>query len=458
MVLLVNPSKSKDNNSRLADKEKHTKPSSSATSTDASDDLTLKEERGDPTTVPSSSKDGPGPPPDGGLQAWTQAFIAHLFIFNTWGYINSFGVFQTYYVKQLGHSPSDISWVGSVQIFLLFFIGTLSGRATDAGYFRPTFIVGTIIQLLGVFMTSLSTKYWQLSLAQGVCTGIGSGLLFCPTLALIPTYFTRNRAIAIGIAASGTTTGGMLLPGVVEAALPRIGFGWTVRIIGFMMLAFQLTSLALARTRVPPRRIGPIIELSAFQEPQYALFAIGIFFCFWGVYPAYYYVGEYATTIVSISYANSVNLLIIMNGIGVIGRLVPPFLADKYTGPANMMIPFVLLSSISLYCWPSIHSQGGLFAFATVYGMFSSAVNALFPTALASLTTDMTKMGTRMGMIYTTIAFATLTGTPIAGAIVGSAGGYLGMELFAASLLMIGALFLISARLAGSGMKLMVRM
>ena len=123
-----------------------------------------------------------------------------------------------------------------------------------------------------------------------------------------------------------------------------------------------------------------------------------------------------------------------------------------------MMIPFVLLSSISLYCWPAIHSQGGLFAFATVYGMFSSAVNALFPTALASLTTDMTKMGTRMGMIYTTIAFATLTGTPIAGAIVGSSGGYLGMEVFAASLLMIGALFLIAARLAGSGMKLMVRM
>ena len=70
----------------------------------------------------------------------------------------------------------------------------------------------------------------------------------------------------------------------------------------------------------------------------------------------------------------------------------------------------------------------------------------------------MTKMGTRMGMVYTTIAFATLTGTPIAGAIVGSAGGYLGMELFAASLLMTGALFLVAARVAGSGMRLMVRM
>lgn len=53
----------------------------------------------------------PGPPPDGGLAAWTQAIMGHLIVFNTWGYIISFGVFQTYYVATLGHPPSDISWV-----------------------------------------------------------------------------------------------------------------------------------------------------------------------------------------------------------------------------------------------------------------------------------------------------------------------------------------------------------
>ncbi len=53
----------------------------------------------------------PGPPPDGGITAWTQALMGHLIVFNTWGYINSYGVFQTYYVATLGHPPSDISWV-----------------------------------------------------------------------------------------------------------------------------------------------------------------------------------------------------------------------------------------------------------------------------------------------------------------------------------------------------------
>ena len=109
-----------------------------------------------------SSYIDPGPPPDGGLIAWTQVLCGHFIVCNTWGYISSFGVFQTYYVGALRHPPSDISWVGSVQIFLLFFIGTVSGRATDFGLFKPTIILGSFFMIFGVFMTSLSTKYASL--------------------------------------------------------------------------------------------------------------------------------------------------------------------------------------------------------------------------------------------------------------------------------------------------------
>lgn len=160
------------------------------------------------------------------------------------------------------------------------------------------------------------------------------------------------------------------------------------------------------------------MELSAFKEIPYLFFAIGVFFCFWGIYPACYFVGKYASSVIGISQGDSINLLMIMNGIGITGRLLPPYLSDRWTGPTNMMIPFVMLSAVSLYCWAAIYTQGGLWAFATIYGLFSSGVNSLFPTALSALTTDMTKMGVRMGMVYTVISFATLNGTPIAGALI----------------------------------------
>lgn len=228
-------------------------------------------------TLTRSSYVDPGPPPDGGLQAWLQAVMGHLVVLNTWGYINSFGVFQTYYVSKLGHPPSDISWVGSTQIFLLFFIGTFSGRATDAGLFRVTFFAGSLFQLIGIFMTSLSTKYWQLFLAQGLCTGLGNGLVFCPCLALLSTYFAKKRSLAIGIAASGSSTGGLIYPVIVRQLLLKIGFPWTVRVLGFVMLALQAVALVFTKTRLPPRKSGPLVEWGAFKEISYTLFSIGVF-------------------------------------------------------------------------------------------------------------------------------------------------------------------------------------
>lgn len=228
------------------------------------------------TTLSRSSYVDPGPPPDGGFQAWTQAVMGHLVVLNTWGYINSFGVFQTYYVSKLGHPPSDISWVGSTQIFLLFFVGTFSGRATDAGLFRITFFAGSLFQLIGIFMTSLSTKYWQLFLAQGLCTGLGNGLVFCPSLALLSSYFTKKRSLAIGIAASGSSSGGLIYPVIVRQLLPKIGFPWTVRVLGFVMLALQAVALVFTKTRLPPRKSGPLVEWGAFKDISYTLFSIGM--------------------------------------------------------------------------------------------------------------------------------------------------------------------------------------
>lgn len=89
------------------------------------------------------------------------------------GWVNSYGAFQSYYTVSLAQDPSTISWIGSVQNFLTFFIGAFSGRLLDAGYFIPCFLVGAITQVLGIFFMSLSTKYWQLMLSQGIMTGIG---------------------------------------------------------------------------------------------------------------------------------------------------------------------------------------------------------------------------------------------------------------------------------------------
>jgi MFS family permease len=227
------------------------------------------------------------------VKAWTQAFMGHLVVFNTWGVITSFGVFQAYYTSQLGMAPSAISWIGSTQSLCHFFVGAVSGRALDAGYFHHVFIGGQLIELLGVFMTSLSTNYWQLFLAQGLCTGIGCGMQFCPAVSLVTTYFQKNRNLAVAIVVSGSATGGMVYPTIVRQLLPKIGFAWCLRVMGLIMVVIDILTSSLLRPRLPPRKSGPIIDFSAFREMTYSLYCVGVFLAIWGQFFAFYYVSDF---------------------------------------------------------------------------------------------------------------------------------------------------------------------
>lgn len=234
------------------------------------------------------------PPPDGGTMAWIQVMCGWLVIFTTWGYINSFGAFQSYYTSTTlpNQSASSISWIGSLQGFLSTAIGAFTGRALDAGYFRPTFAIGAALMLAGIFAMSASDtpQYWHLILTQGVLTGLGVGVLFTPTLALMATWFGPRRGLAIGIATTGNSAGGIVYPLIVRQLLPRIGFAWTVRAFGLVSFVCLGVALICMRSRLPPRKSGPLFDWAAFKENTYSCYVAGLFFFVWASYYSYYYV------------------------------------------------------------------------------------------------------------------------------------------------------------------------
>lgn len=60
---------------------------------------------------------------EGGLRAYLTVFGAFMALLCTFGQMNSFGTYQTWYHdNQLKHlSPSTISWIGSLQLWVFFF-------------------------------------------------------------------------------------------------------------------------------------------------------------------------------------------------------------------------------------------------------------------------------------------------------------------------------------------------
>jgi len=169
------------------------------------------------------------------------------------------------------------------------------------------------------------------------------------------------------------------------------------------------------------------------------------------VYFAFYYLSSFARSIIHLPYGESVNLLITLNGVGVVGRVIPNFVADRYLGPMNMIIPVVFASSLLAFCWIAVDSRGGLYAWAVIYGIVGAGIQSMFPATLSSLTTDLSMAGTRMGMVFTIVSFAVLTGPPIAGQLIQKkAGGYEYAQIFAGADMLVGCALLTAARYAKS--------
>ncbi|KAK5992119.1 MFS-type transporter [Cladobotryum mycophilum] len=393
-----------------------------------------------------TSQDDVGPPPDGGLNAWLQVVAGHLTVFNSWGYLISFGIFQAYYTRTLNIDPSAVSWIGSTQICLIFLIGTFSGRAFDAGHYILTLQIGFLLQLIGIFTTSCATKYWQFYLAQGLCQGLGCGLVFAPAVANLGTYFSKNKSMAVSMAACGGATGGLVFPAIAKQMLPRVGFAWTMRIMGLVMLVNCIIVLVLTKPRLPPRKAGPLIEVEAFKEPTYLLFCIGMFFTLWAVYFGYYYARSYALDRLSGTQAVSFSMLMIINGLGVPGRLVPAFLADRYFGAMPTMVPTIFGAAIVVFSWIAVPSLTGDYVWVIAFGYFGSGIQGMFPATCAGLSKDLSKSGTRIGMIFTIISFACLTGPPLAGKLIQIAGGrYIAAQIWGGSCLTVGGFLVTGA-------------
>jgi len=152
--------------------------------------------------------------PDGGWKAWSVVVGGWCAMFVSVGWNQSVGIFQTIYENGplKSYSPSTIGWIGSLQTFIMFACAPIWGKIFDSYGPRYTLFVGTLIHVFGLMMMSLSTQYYQFILSQSVCTGIGAGAIFFSSSNTTVTWFKRNRALALGIASSGSAGGGAVIP------------------------------------------------------------------------------------------------------------------------------------------------------------------------------------------------------------------------------------------------------
>ena len=345
-------------------------------------------------------------------------------------------------------SSSAISWIGSVQTFLVVVMGVITGPLFDAGHLRPLLVLGCTLIVLGLAMLSLATAYWHVFLAQALCVGLGSGLLYVPSLALVATMFPPStRPWAIGCVNAGGSVGGIIFTFMLRRLQPTIGFPWAVRAIALVTLVLALLALAIILPNRPQRasRRRDLLNLRAFREPSFALFSLALLFNYVAFYIPPFYVPTFARVVLRQSQNFAFDGLVFVSVGSFFGRTVPMLAANR-VGSMQVYLAATAAAIAVLFAWIAVHTVAGFVVFCIMYGLVSGVLIAA-PSAAVShpvLSPSMDVIGTRMGTCWMFAGFGVLVGTPIAGVLVDvHAADFTPAQGFAGAMVAMGTLCLI---------------
>ncbi|CCM00560.1 uncharacterized protein FIBRA_02594 [Fibroporia radiculosa] len=389
--------------------------------------------------------------PDGGLQAWLSVLGGVLVVASTFGYSNSFGVFQDYYVLSGSSSASNISWIGSVQLFFTFAMGLPAGKLFDLGSFHYTSIGGSLLYVFSLFMLSLAdpSKYYQLILSQGIGMGIGAGLLLVPAVSVQAHHWKKWRSLAMGTVVTGSGFGGVFYPIMLNRLIHgHVGFAWGVRITGFLTLGLLVAANCIMRTRLPNARqrapgLKPDVKAIMSDWP-YILLLIAGFLGLWGLFYPYFYL-QLWVNLHGLSPNLAFYTIAILNASSIPGRIILNLLADRF-GPLNVL-PLVLLTTGSLiFVMFGATNVAGVIIFSILYGFFSGASTALYPPTAGRFAKGEHEIGLRLGVMYFACSFGILTGTPIVGALYDSDHEWYKPTVFSAVVLIAGGVLVLRTR------------
>ncbi|KAI9148234.1 putative pectate lyase A [Paramyrothecium foliicola] len=318
------------------------------------------------------------------VKAWLSVLGAFLFLFPSYGFMQSIGVIQAYLqLNQLSsYSSRDIGWITGVFTSLAMFLGIQIGPLFDA--YGPIVLapVGCALYIPVFFVLAECREYWHFMLVLGIWGGIGAAVVSMVGVAIVSKWFHRRRGLAMGMALCGSSIGGVVVPLMLRSLFPRIGWAWTIRALAFIHAALMIVAVSCLKqpSSINPRaeatelrrRRRIAINFRALTNGTFTLVTIGLFaleFAIFGVFsllPLYASAARFST---DVGYA----LVAIANATSTFGRLLPG-LAGDYLGHFNILIGMIIATAIftgAILVPFGSSSLAALYAFSALWGFGS---------------------------------------------------------------------------------------
>ncbi|VEU20521.1 DEKNAAC101387 [Brettanomyces naardenensis] len=408
--------------------------------------------------------------PERGLKAYSVVLACWLGFICDFGLLNSIGAIESYAAEHIlvNNTSTEISWIFSIYCFLTFGGNIISGFVFDKYGTKILSVVGSILIVGGLFATANCVTLWQFVMAFGICCGTGCALLMSPGVNSIGHFFNKRRGLAMGIAMSGASIGGVAWPLVCRSLYGKIGFAWTIRVLAFIFAAllsamcfliddrrreFALKDVEKSDEQRSTSPLKDIIDFGMLKNVSYDLLVAALFLNEFSLVLTFTYVPSYA---LNQGFTQSISLiaLTVLNGAGIPGRYLPSHLSDR-VGDFNMICITSLGMTISIFIiWvPFGKHLGAFMAFNVMYGFFCAGTLALTPLCTSAVS-EPKNYGKAYGTAYFFAAFGNLICLPIGMAITSTKGGYQAMAAFCGATCALATIFFTIARVKFGGFKM----
>ncbi|KAK6384340.1 hypothetical protein LTS17_001903 [Exophiala oligosperma] len=373
-------------------------------------------------------------PPNGGY-GWVCTVAAAVVNAHSWGFSSAYAVFLAYYLDHQvfkGATRLEYAFVGSLSLTMTFLVSPIATIATQRYGIRKTMFIGVIFETASLFCASLATQIWHLFLTQGLLFGMGLGMMFIPTTAVVPQWFTTKRSLASGISVSGAGLGGLMYSLVAEALIRQLGLVWAFRILGVLAFAVNVSCVLLIRDRREPTKVSfrkAALEVPLFKRADFNLLIGFSCFTIFGYFILIFSLAAYGVHIGLTS--SQASLIAGLFNLGqAVGRPLIGYFSDTIGRIKMAGVATFLAGAITLAVWNAATNYGVLIFFAlsegTVAGNFWATIAPLVAEVLG-----LEKMPAGMNAVWLSIIIPATFSEPIAQIMVARTGSYLGAQLFA---------------------------
>ena len=162
-------------------------------------------------------------PPDGGW-GWVICCATFLCNFVVGGTYYSFGIMLPHLIKEFNSDHVTISMIGSVLYGVTQLVGVFVAGFIDICGCRSLCIGGALFGAISFSIAAfLPSNAGVFMLVYGVFGGIGHGTITMVSIIICTKYFSKRRALAVGISRCGTGFGTVIMAPLVELMLSKFG-------------------------------------------------------------------------------------------------------------------------------------------------------------------------------------------------------------------------------------------